>query len=82
MDPLILISLCLSLCIVLNIISAFLINYSCQKVVLKLQNDLQYQIDQEKVYVSKLKANLETFLRHSNKVQKKDHRALKVLATK
>ena len=73
MDTLLLIGLTTAICVVINIISGFLIQYQCQRAILKSQAKLEFKISSEKKYLDTLKTNLESYLRQMTKVQKKDH---------
>ena len=79
MDYLLIIGLTVTICIFINIISAYLVNYKCQKAILRSQVNLEIKLANEKVYLDSLKSNLEAYLRQMTRIQKKDHMAVKKL---
>ena len=79
MEYLLVIGLTVTICIFINIISAYLVNYKCQKAILRSQVNLEIKLANEKVYLDSLKANLEAYLRQMTRIQKKDHMAVKKL---
>ena len=79
MDYLLVIGLTVTICIFINIISAYLVNYKCQKAILRSQVNLEIKLANEKVYLDSLKSNLEAYLRQMTRIQKKDHMAVKKL---
>ena len=68
-----------TICIFINIISAYLVNYKCQKAILRSQVNLEIKLANEKIYLDSLKSNLEAYLRQMTKIQKRDHMAVKKL---
>ena len=76
------IAVCGFLTILLNIISGFLIYFTCKKFALKVQNDVELQIRAEKLYISRLKQNIEEYLKQSFKSQKREHQLVKKILKK
>ena len=75
-------AICSFITILLNIISGFLIYFSCKKLVLKVQNNIELQIQAEKLYISQLKQNIEQYLKESFKSQKREHQLVKKILKK
>ena len=79
MDYFLVIGSTVTICIFINIISAYLVNYKCQKAILRSQVNLEIKLANEKIYLDSLKSNLEAYLRQMTKIQKRDHMAVKKL---
>ena len=76
------IAVCGFLTLLLNIISGFLIYYSCKKFALKVQNEIELEIRAEKLYISQLKQNIEEYLKQSFRSQKREHQLVKKILKK
>ena len=76
------IAACGFLTLLLNIISGFLIYYSCKKFALKVQNEIELKIRAEKLYISELKSNIEEYLKQSFRSQKHEHQLVKKIGKK
>ena len=76
------IAVCGFLTLLLNIISGFLIYYSCKKFALKVQNEIELEIRAEKLYISQLKSNIEEYLKQSFRSQKREHQLVKKILKK
>ena len=76
------IAVCGFLTLLLNIISGFLIYYSCKKFALKVQNEIELKIRAEKLYISQLKQNIEEYLKQSFRSQKREHQLVKKILKK
>ena len=72
MDTLFIIGITTAICVIINIISGFFIQYKCQRAILKSQAKLEFKISSEKKY-------LESYLMQMTKIQKKDHLTMKKL---
>ena len=70
------------LTILLNIISGFLIYYSCKKFALKVQKEIEMKIRAEKLYISQLKSYIEEYLKQSFRSQKKEHQLVNKILRK
>ena len=79
MDTLFIIGITTAICVIINIISGFFIQYKCQRAILKSQAKLEFKISSEKKYLDTLKTNLESYLMQMTKIQKKDHLTMKKL---
>ena len=75
-------AICGFITILLNIISGFLIYFTCKKFALKVQNDIERQIMAEKLYISQLKQNIEDYLKQSFGSQKREHQLVKKILKK
>ena len=75
-------AICGFITILLNIISGFLIYFTCKKFALKVQNDIERQIMAEKLYISQLKQNIEEYLKQSFRSQKREHQLVKKILKK
>ena len=75
-------AICCFITILLNIISGFLIYFTCKKFALKVQNDIELQIQAEKLYISQLKQNIEEYLKQSFRSQKREHQLVKKILKK
>ena len=76
------VGLCVTLTIFLNIIGGFLTYYACKKFALKVQAQLEFKIKTEQIYLSKLKQNVEQYLKESFRSQKKEHKLVKQIMKK
>ena len=76
------IAVCGFITLLLNIISGFLIYFSCKKFALKVQNEIELEIRAEKLYISQLKSNIEQYLKQSFRSQKREHQLVKKILKK
>ena len=79
MDFFLIIGLTITVCIIINVISAYLISYKCQRAILESQVRIELKLATERAYIDQLKINLEDYLRKLTKIQKKDHLTVKKL---
>ena len=56
--------------------------FTCKKFVLKVQNNIELQIQAEKLYISQLKQNIEEYLKQSFRSQKREHQLVKKILKK
>ena len=77
MELITVIGICVTLTTFLNIMAGFLTHYACKKFTLKVQAELEFKIRTEQIYLSKLKQNMEQYLKESFRSQKKDHKLVK-----